>query len=109
MNKRQFVSRRGDAWKQFEALLDLAEDRGLRKFSPEDTAAFSRLFRELSHDLSLIRAGDWGGGLDSYLNDLVGRGHNVFYSAPPGNPSRLARFLAVGFPRIFRRNVRYFV
>jgi uncharacterized membrane protein SpoIIM required for sporulation len=72
-------------------------------------AEFSRLFRELCHDLAVIRSRDWGRGLVSYLNGLVARGHNAFYSAPPGSLSQFLQFLTAGFPRTFRRNFGYFV
>jgi uncharacterized membrane protein SpoIIM required for sporulation len=109
VNKRRFVAARVDAWRRFEKLLDRLDTISVRKFTAAETAEFSRLFRELCYDLSLIRSRDWGRGLVSYLNDLVSRGHNAFYSSPPGNLGHLIRFLAVGFPRVFRRNIWYFV
>lgn len=109
MNKRRFVAKREIAWRRFEQLLDRLDTISLKRFSPAETAEFSRLFRELCYDLSLIRSRDWGLGLVSYLNDLVSRGHNAFYSSPPGNLGHLVRFLAVGFPRLFRKNIGYFV
>jgi uncharacterized membrane protein SpoIIM required for sporulation len=109
MNKRKFVAKRAISWRRFETLLDKLDRISLKRFSPAETAEFSRLFRELCYDLSLIRSRDWGRGLVSYLNDLVSRGHNAFYSSPPGNLAHMVRFLAVGFPRLFRRNIGYFL
>src|SRR5947207_3811964 len=109
MNKRKFVAKRAVAWRRFEQLLDRLDTISLRRFSAGETAEFSRLFRELCYDLSLIRSRDWGLGLVSYLNDLVSRGHNAFYSSPPGNLGHLVRFLAIGFPRLFRKNIGYFL
>jgi uncharacterized membrane protein SpoIIM required for sporulation len=108
MNKRKFVAKRVDSWKRFEMLLDRLDTVSLRRFTPAETAEFSRLFREMCYDLSLIRSHDWGRGLVSYLNDLVSRGHNAFHNSPPGNVAHFIRFLAVGFPQLFRRNVGYF-
>jgi uncharacterized membrane protein SpoIIM required for sporulation len=109
MNKRRFVAKRAVSWRRFEKLLDRLDSISLRRFSPNETAEFSRLFRELCYDLSLIRSRDWGRGLVSYLNDLVSRGHNAFYSSPPGNLANVVRFLTVGFPRLFRANIGYFL
>jgi len=109
MNKRRFVAKRAPAWRRFEQLLDRLDSISIRRFTAAETAEFSRLFRELCHDLSLIRSRDWGRVLVSYLNDLVSRGHNAFYSSPPGNLALLVRFLAVGYPRLFRRNIAYFL
>src|SRR5262245_46207406 len=109
MNKRRFVAKRAPAWRRFEQLLNRLDTISVRRFKPAETAEFSRLFRELCHDLALIRSRDWGRGLVSYLNDLVSRGHNAFYSSPPGTLADLLRFLAEGYPRLFRKNFGYFV
>jgi uncharacterized membrane protein SpoIIM required for sporulation len=109
MNKRRFVAKRAPAWRRFEELLNRLDTISVRRFSAAETAEFSRLFRELCYDLSLIRSRDWGRALVSYLNDLVSRGHNAFYSSPPGNFAHLFHFLAVGFPRLFRKNIAYFL
>ncbi len=109
MNKRRFVAKRAPAWKRFEQLLNKLDTISVKRFTAAETAEFSRLFRELCHDLSLIRSRDWGRTLVSYLNDLVSRGHNAFYSSPPGTLTDLIRFLAVGYPRLFRKNIGYFV
>jgi len=109
MNKRRFVMKREASWRRFEQLLERLDAVSLRRFSPAETAEFSRLFRELCYDLSLIRSRDWGRGLVAYLNALVSRGHNAFYSEPPGKLASVGRFLAIGFPRLFRKNVGYFL
>lgn len=108
MNKREFAARRRPAWKRFETLLAGLDEARKSKLKPAETTEFSRLFREVCFDLSLVRSRDWGVVLASYLNDLVSRGHNAFYSAPPGRLSRILRFLAFEFPRTFRRNAGYF-
>ncbi|MCH7687418.1 MAG: stage II sporulation protein M [Planctomycetes bacterium] len=41
--------------------------------------------------------------------DLVARGHNAFYTAPPGNLQSFLHYLSVGFPRLFRANIAYFL
>ncbi|MFN0054853.1 MAG: stage II sporulation protein M [Planctomycetales bacterium] len=109
MTKRQFVTRRRAAWRRFEQLLDQLDTRSAARLNASEMTEFSRLFRELCYDLSLIRSRDWGRTLVSYINDLVSRGHNAFYSAPPGTLGHVTRFLAVGFPQVFRRNLGYFL
>lgn len=109
MNKREFVAKRRPAWERFEQMLNRIDQVSVKKLSPAEAAEYSRLFRELCYDLSLIRSRDWGRGLVSYLNELVSRGHNTFYNVAPGKLSHLTRFLAVGFPRVFRKNIGYFL
>lgn len=108
MNKREFIAQRREVWKEFEALVDKFDRVRLRRRPPEEISQYSRLLRELSNDLAVIRSRDWGGSLVAYLNHLVARGHNAFYAAPPGNLAQVVRFLTTGFPRLFRANVGYF-
>ena len=103
MTKQRFLSKRQPAWKRFERLLNE------RRRSAKEVREYSRLMRELSSDLAIIRSRDWGQGLVSYLNDLVARGHNSFYRAAPSDWQRLIAFLTAGFPRLFRANVGYFL
>jgi uncharacterized membrane protein SpoIIM required for sporulation len=107
MNRQTFVGKRQEAWRRFEILLDQFERTSRATKVAKQAAEFSRLFREVCYDLSLVRSRDWGRGLESYLNDLVSRGHNLFYRAPPGRWSQFLRFLGSGFPRLFRRNFGY--
>ncbi|MCY2967080.1 MAG: stage II sporulation protein M [Planctomycetota bacterium] len=109
MNKRQFVTARKEDWQKFEKLLNRFDKVISKNLDSDQAAAFSKLFRELCHDLSMVRSRGWGKGLSSYLNDLVSRGHNAFYRAPPARMSAIVWFLTVGFPQLFRRNIRYFV
>lgn len=109
ISKRDFRRKRGDDWKRFEALIRKVDNRGWKKVSHLDASQFSRLFREVCYDLSIVRTRDWGPGLTSYLNELVTKGHNVFYKAPPQRGREFVAFLSRGFPRIFRQNIGFFV
>lgn len=107
MTKQRFLAQRQPAWRQFERLLITRQS--WKSMSAEDISTFSRLLRELAHDLAIIRSRDWGQSLIHYLNDLVARGHHSFYRAHPANWSRIVEFLSRDFPRMFRRNGGYFL
>ncbi|WP_417385280.1 stage II sporulation protein M [Gimesia sp.] len=109
MNKHKFIQKRRPQWKKFEQFLREASSRSLSKLPADKISTFSQLLREISHDLATIRSRGWGHELTSYLNDLVARGHNLFYSAPPTNFARVYRYLTVDFPRLFRANIGYFL
>lgn len=104
MNKQQFLASRSKDWEQFRELLRRRESE-LKIAKPSE---FSRLLRAVSHDLAVIRSRDWGRDLETYLNDLVTRGHNEFYSAPARRWGMLLSFLLYDFPRNFRRHQSYF-
>lgn len=107
MNKREFLRRRRPIWRKFQALMESLGRR--RRLTADEIRASSRLLRETSHDLATIRSRSWGQDLNSYVNGLVTRGHNRFYSAPPARLSEVWHFIAVGFPRLLRENIWYFV
>jgi uncharacterized membrane protein SpoIIM required for sporulation len=107
MTKQRFLTQRQPAWQQFEQLLKRRQS--WRSLTAEEIGTFSRLLRELAHDLAIIRSRDWGQSLVTYLNDLVARGHHSFYRAHPARWSRVVEFLSRDFPRMFRRNGAYFL
>lgn len=109
MNKQQFVRRRRPVWKAFEKRVDRLRGISLQRMTAKEISEFSRLMRELANDLATIRSREWGQSLVDYLNGLLARGHNAFYSAPPGRLNLVGQFLAVGFPRLLRANVGYFL
>jgi len=109
MNRGQYLASRQAAWEEFEKLLKAASKRGWKPVDAEQARRFSELYREVCHDLSLVQSRGWGQRLTRYLNGLVTRGHNSFYSTNPFPWQAIGRFLGGGFPRVFRRNMRYFI
>ncbi len=108
MNRRDFVKHRRADWQAFERLVDRLEGRAASGMGHAKAETFSRLFRLVCSDLATVRSQGWSDELADYLNDLVARGHSVFYTAPPGHLRALVRFLTVGYPRVFRRHIGYF-
>ncbi len=109
MNKQQFIRRRRPVWRAFEKRVERLRGISLKRMTAKEISEFSRLMRELANDLATIRSRDWGQSLVDYLNGVLARGHNAFYSAPPGRLNQVTQFLAVGFPRLLRANVGYFL
>lgn len=108
MDRNAHVQRRRKVWQKFEKLVKRAEGTGGPKLTPREIAEYSRLFRELAYDLATVRSRGWGQRLETYLNDLVARGHNAFYRLNPFHMEPFIRFVASDFPRLFRRNIAYF-
>lgn len=108
MSRARFLATRQEDWYRFRELLDRAESSRLKKLPGQELSDFSRLFRALCYDLAVVRSRDWGGELEGRLNDLVVRGHNLLYQAPPGRPRAVLDFLLSGFPRLLRANGGYF-
>lgn len=107
MTKRQFLKRRKPAWRRFELLVGPLQSASRRTLTAKQVSEYSRLLREVSHDLAVVRAQGWDLRLESYLNDLASRGHNTFYRAPPGTTNAVVRYFTADFPRLMRRNLGY--
>jgi uncharacterized membrane protein SpoIIM required for sporulation len=109
MNRTRFISTRQKDWYRFRQLLGRAEQIRLTKLGGEEVSEFSRLFRALCYDLAVVRSRDWGVELERRLNDLVVRGHSLYYRTAPGGKGRaVLSFLLSGFPRLLRQNQGYF-
>jgi uncharacterized membrane protein SpoIIM required for sporulation len=66
------------------------------------------LYRQTAADLSTAREDPTAAGLTRYLNELLGRSHNLVYTgAARSRPLGLRTFLLDGFPLTFRRTLPY--
>jgi uncharacterized membrane protein SpoIIM required for sporulation len=108
MNKASFLREREPSWARFGSLLERAEQPGRSRLSPTEVSEFSELFRALCYDLAQVRSRDWGSSLETYLNDLVVRGHGAFYGGKPHPRGQVLRFLSETFPRRLRENQAFF-
>jgi uncharacterized membrane protein SpoIIM required for sporulation len=108
MNKLSFLEERKPAWQRFTALLERTESPRKTQLSEDEVSELSELFRALCYDLAQIRSREWGSSLERYVNDLVVRGHGAFYGARTVKRGRVFRFFAHEFPRLLRKNHRFF-
>lgn len=65
------------------------------------------MYRQTAADLSAAREGAANAQLAGYLNQLLGRSHNLIYTARPAHTRSLVGFYAHTFPGIFRETWRY--
>jgi len=66
------------------------------------------LYRQTAADLSSAREDPHSAALARYLNELLGRAHNLVYAgAARSRPAGMIGFLLRGFPRIFRETLPY--
>ncbi|MBC5805875.1 MAG: hypothetical protein DLM53_03530 [Candidatus Eremiobacter antarcticus] len=80
MRQAAFVNQRQAGWQQLEALLSLAERRGLRRLEPEQVAELGTLYRWLTSDLAFANARRYDVTLQAYLNRLTARAHALVYA-----------------------------
>lgn len=66
------------------------------------------MYRQTAADLSTVREDPRSAALTRYLNDLLGRSHNLVYAgAARSRPAGFLRFFTHGFPQAFRRTLPY--
>ena len=77
--------------------------RSVAALTHDEVRELALLYRQTAADLSTAREDPASASLARYLNDLLGRSHNLVYSgAARSGPAGAWRFLAYDFPRVFR-------
>ncbi len=104
MTAKDFEAQNTERWAAYESLVTQME-KG--KAGPQ-ASDLPRLFRELSHDLSLAESRMYGARITEHLNELVIRGYELIYRTRRGSWEAVLRFVLVGFPSTVRREWRLF-
>lgn len=91
--------------KHWERLAQLTE-RSLADLNHVELQELGILYRQVASDLSALREDSAGRSHAQQLNRLLGRAHNVVYTARRTRPgSGILHFYAQTYPQIFRRNL----
>jgi uncharacterized membrane protein SpoIIM required for sporulation len=86
----------------------LAQGRhGVSGFTHIELRELALLYRQTAADLSSAREHRVDAQLASYLNQLLGRAHNLIYSGTKPRPRSILGFYTTTFPRVFRSTWRY--
>ncbi len=81
--------------------------RGLAALSAHDLRQLGLLYRQVASDLSSVREDPMSRRLADYLNQLLGRAHNLIYMGRRPRPGGILRFYRFGFPQVFRATFDY--
>lgn len=103
----RWIDLRKANWARLEAVAQQAESAGLKSFSAPELRDFGLLYRQAAADLSTVRTDGGSRTLEQYLNRLVARAHNYVYSGRRLSLGSVWRFMAFGYPRLFRRLLPY--
>ena len=98
MNFDQFVARRQETWKELDQILATVQKRGGRRLPLEQVERLGRLYRKAASDLAYARTYFPGSQAEAYLNQLVGRAHNIIYAEETQRLRSLWRFFAYTVP-----------
>jgi uncharacterized membrane protein SpoIIM required for sporulation len=102
----RWIEKRKPHWTRLEALLARGR-HGVSKLTHDELRELALLYRQTAADLSSARERRVDAQLATYLNQLLGRAHNLIYSGVRPRPRGLLGFYLHTFPQVFRDTWRY--
>jgi uncharacterized membrane protein SpoIIM required for sporulation len=104
----RWIEKRKPHWSRLEALVAACGRGSVAALTHDEVHELALLYRQTAADLSTAREDPASAPLARYLNDLLGKSHNLAYSeGARARPSGAWSFYAREFPRIFRDTLPY--
>ena len=79
--------------------------RGVRALRHSELQELGLLYRQTASDLAAVREDPSCKQLATYLNQLLGRSHNLIYHGHKAKVSGIVRFYGETYPRVFRETL----
>jgi uncharacterized membrane protein SpoIIM required for sporulation len=98
----RWLEKRKPYWLRLEQLVDRSGRRGISVFDHHELQELGLLYRQTASDLAVVREDATSRQLADYLNQLLGRAHNLIYMGHRPKVAEAFRFFRVAYPRIFR-------
>jgi uncharacterized membrane protein SpoIIM required for sporulation len=102
----RWIEKRQSHWTKLEALLARGQ-QGVSRLTHDELRELALLYRQTAADLSTAREHSAEAQLARYLNQLLGRAHNLIYSGRAPRARGLLTFYTRTFPQMFRATWRY--
>ncbi len=102
-----WLEKRQPYWRRLEALVEQSGRRGVSRLSRSELQELSLLYRQIASDLSTVREDPASRQISAYLNQLLGRTHNLVYMGRKTNAAGIVQFFRSTYPRLFRENLAY--
>ncbi|HJR58238.1 MAG TPA: stage II sporulation protein M [Vicinamibacterales bacterium] len=104
----RWIEKRKPHWSRLESLVAACGRRSVASLNHAEVRELALLYRQTAADLSTAREDPGSAALTRYLNELLGRSHNLVYAgAARSRPASVVRFFVDGFPQIFRETLPY--
>jgi uncharacterized membrane protein SpoIIM required for sporulation len=97
----RWIAKRKEHWARLEELLGRGRG-GVGALAHNEVRELALLYRQTAADLSAAREDAANAQLAAYLNQLLGRAHNLVYGGRPARPRSVIAFYARTFPQTFR-------
>lgn len=105
MISNRWIEKRRPHWNRLEQIVNSTGRGGVGKLSPTDLQELALLYRQIASDLSSVREDPTCSSLAQYLNQLLGRAHNLIYMGRKTKGNSILKFYRFLYPRIFRETL----
>ncbi|MGB2623097.1 MAG: stage II sporulation protein M [Candidatus Acidiferrum sp.] len=100
----RWLEKRKPYWARLEELVQKS-GRGVTALSHSELQELGLLYRQTASDLAAVREDATSKQLAAYLNQLLGRGHNLIYHGQRPKFRAIVRFYSKTYPSIFRETL----
>jgi uncharacterized membrane protein SpoIIM required for sporulation len=100
----RWLEKRKPHWARLEELVQRSS-RGVAALSHSELQELGLLYRQTASDLAAVREDPTSRQLAAYLNQLLGRGHNLIYMGHKPKVSAVAQFYGQTYPKVFRETL----
>lgn len=104
MISNRWLEKRKPHWARLEQLVERSR-KGVSSLSHQELQELGLLYRQTASDLAAVREDASSRQLTLYLNQLLGRCHNLIYLGHKPRVSGIVRFYRDTYPRIFRESL----
>jgi len=98
----RWLQKRKAHWERLEGLLAVSRGRDLSSLGHRDLRDLALLYRQAASDLAFVREDPESRRLAAYLNELMGRAHNLLYVNRRSGLAGATGFFRDTFPRTVR-------
>ena len=102
-----WLRKRRPYWARIDELLTRSGRSGVRVLTHPELQELALLYRQTASDLATIREDDSSRNLAHYLNQLLGRAHNLLYMGRRSRAGGIVKFYREKFPQIFHDTLPY--
>lgn len=102
-----WLKKRRPYWARVDELLARSGRSGARALTHTELQELALLYRQTASDLATIREDASSRNLAHYLNQLLGRAHNLIYMGRRSRPGGILKFYRETFPQIFHETLPY--
>jgi uncharacterized membrane protein SpoIIM required for sporulation len=98
----RWIEKRRLHWTRLERLVENSGRRGVSALSPSELQELALLYRQTASDLASVREDPTSSQLALYLNQLLGRAHNLIYMGRKATGRGIWTFFKDEYPAVFR-------